>query len=174
MGIEFLPVDITSKPDIEIRRLTLEEIRTLEPIFRAQGADMPNPSTSFVMAAIQDGRVIGFQVTQFRVHVDPMWIEKGQSAVWTRIIKATEEEIAKACPGGATDVYVFVPPGRLDGLAKVAGMQPEPWVVWSKRIIGVDVDVDVDVKSDKDNGVVNIEDRRRSAFLDSDSELPLM
>lgn len=139
--LEFLPppIEPATPHELEVRILTTEEIQTLEPVFTEQGVELPNPSTSFIMGAVCDGKVVGFLVTQLRIHSEPMHIEPGFEHVLSRLIHQTEGVIAQRV--GTVDVFLFAPAGRVARLAQMAGMRTEPWVVMSKRVVGMAPDL---------------------------------
>lgn len=133
--IDLLPLPKAPELQHEIRILTADEISTLRPIFEEQGAELPDPTTSFIMGAIEpDGHVAAFLVTQLRVHSEPMWIEPGHEGVFRRLVRMTEKTISERLPF-PVDVFLFAPPGKITELAQLAGLRVEPWNVMSKRVV---------------------------------------
>jgi GNAT superfamily N-acetyltransferase len=120
----------------DVRILSSEEIQSLHPIFEKYGADLPDPANSFIVGAVgEDGEIVGFQVTQMRVHVDPLHLKKGVGEhLYSRLIHETERLIEEKAQS-PVDVFVFAPEGRISRLAERSGMKPEPWRVLSKRIV---------------------------------------
>ena len=133
MDLDFLPPPSKPEGSEEIRVLTAEEIQTVEPVFKATGNSLPDPTTSCFVGAVRDGKVLGFIVLQVKLHAEPMWIEEGHSDLFLPIAKAAESVIITRT-GGAW-VYLFAPAGRISQLAQSMGMQIEPYVVMSKLVV---------------------------------------
>jgi len=118
------------------RLLTPEEVATLAPIFAERGATLPAPEHSFFVGTVDDqGAVTSFLVVQLRVHAEPLWIKPGNERVFRGLVTTAEEILAERVQG-AVEVYLFAPAGKVARMAEVAGMQMEPWVVYSKRVEG--------------------------------------
>lgn len=155
MAIEFLPVPVVEKkpelkaeapvvaapaePVVDVHILNPEELDQIRPIFAANGVPMPNPETSFVMGAVEDGKVVGFLVTHLAVHTEPLHFSKGYEHLVSRVIHKTEDMIAERC--GSVLVYSFVLPGKMVALGQSFGMKPEPWIVMSKYVQAADPEV---------------------------------
>ena len=133
MAIDMLPKPTEQKVSNDsIRLLTPEEIKSVEHIFTAQGASLPNPSVSVFIGAVKDGKVLGFLVLQLKLHAEPMYIEDGHSDLFLPLVSAAESHILKTT--GPQWVYLFAPAGKVAQLATKIGMQVEPWVVLSKLV----------------------------------------
>lgn len=124
------PAHSTGEP--EIRELTPEEIQTLEPDFRAEGASLPDLKTATAFGVILDGKIVGYCFAQLKLHVEPTKIEKGYSHLFGRLMRRMEEILYAKC--GPVWTYAFVKPGRMAALAESRGMVAEPWCVMSKQI----------------------------------------
>jgi hypothetical protein len=134
MKIDFLPPPNMKVPGTdEIRIMTPEEIALEEPIFAATGNPLPHPSSSVFFGVFRGGKRVAFVVLQTRVHVEPLYIEEGHSAVLPSLLKYVEEYILRQA--GPMWVYAFTPAGRITQLARSFGMQMEPWVVMSKLVM---------------------------------------
>jgi hypothetical protein len=131
--IEFLPP--TDPESEQFRVLTPEEVESLRPIFEANSAELPDMSVSTFVGCVKDGEIIGFIVLQIKLHAEPMWIKDGQSQIFSRLVNTAENVIITQC--GPQWVYLFCPAGRVSQLASAAGMQAEPWVVFSKLVTHV-------------------------------------
>lgn len=128
------PIPVPQKPGArEIRVLTPEEISTISHIFTEHGTVVPDPSVATFVGAVQDGKVLGFLVLQAKLHAEPMYLEPGQSHLFTSIVRAAEGVILKNL--GPQWVYLFSPAGRVSQMAATMGMQPEPFVVMSKLVM---------------------------------------
>lgn len=130
MAIE--PIKVPAVPGTrEIRELTPEEIQSVAHIFTENGTVVPDPAT--FVGAVQDGKVLGFLVLQPKLHAEPLWIEPGQSHLFTSIVKEAERVILRKC--GPQWTYLFAPAGRVSQMATAMGMQVEPFVVMSKLVM---------------------------------------
>lgn len=120
---------------LDVRPLSVEECKALEPIFAERGVELPDPRWSTIIGCVTDGKVTNnFLVVQLRIHAEPMHLE--DENLIHRIVSVAEEYIARKC--GTVDVFLFAPAGRIARLAQLAGdMRVEPWVVLSKRVEGV-------------------------------------
>lgn len=114
-----------------IRELTREEIESLRPDFEARGGELPKPEESTAIGIIDNGKIVGYQFLQLRLHAQPTKIEEGYSHLFSALCRKSEEIIlAKA---GSQWVYVFAPE-ELVPLAESRGMFKEPWIVMSKLV----------------------------------------
>jgi hypothetical protein len=129
-SVPLLPVD--GEPKTIYRELTSDEIATVEHVFAATGNPLPDPAISTFVGAIEDGKVIGFLVIQLKLHAEPMWIESGRSEVFTSLVTQAERMILQKA--GPQYVYLFAPAGRVSQLAQTAGMQLEPFCIFSKLV----------------------------------------
>ena len=135
--IEFLPppqidaAPVESK-SYEVRALTDDEAKVLEPIFTKQGVEIPKAPYATIIGAIENGKVTeNFIVVQYRVHAEPMNLV--DSNLIHRLVGAAEDYIARRI--GTCPVFVFAPAGKVARLAQQAGgMAVEPWVVMSKWV----------------------------------------
>ncbi len=132
------PISLPKPPGTrEIRELTPEEIQSVAHIFAENGTVVPEPAT--FVGAVQDGKVLGFLVLQPKLHAEPLWIEPGQSHLFTGIVKEAEKVILRKC--GPQWCYLFTPTvqpvqlGRISQMATAMGMQLEPYVVMSKLVM---------------------------------------
>ena len=141
MKIDMLPPPVLSNPlkraepakaEIEYRELTPTEIATVEHVFMAAGAVLPDPRFSTFVGAVQGDKVLGFIVLQLRLHAEPMWIEGGHSDLFQPIIKQAEATVLAR--SGPQWVYLFTPAGRTTQLAASMGCKLEPWCVMSKLV----------------------------------------
>lgn len=132
--LEFLPVQSTSSisdKKLDVRVLTPGEVATLQPDFEMAGAIIPDPAASFAVGAMDgQGKVVAFLFFQLQIHAEPLKIEHGNEAIFSRLIDVGEKELVSRC--GPRLVYAFTPAGKVTKLAQLAGMQIEPWVVMSK------------------------------------------
>ncbi len=117
----------------EIRELTVEEIQTLAPIFVENGTELPDLRTATFVGAVQDKVVLGFVVLQAKLHAEPMWIQPGQSQLFTPIVREAEKVILRKA--GPQYVYLFTPAGRITQMAASMGLRPEPFVIMSKLVM---------------------------------------
>lgn len=119
-----------------IRELTIEECKQLEPIFHAQGVELPDPATSTIIGAIDEmGKVTeNFIVGQLRLHTEPLVLQPGCEHLFRPLAKALYDKIATSV--GTVDVYLFAPDGKVAQMAEVMGMDREPWAVYSTRVYG--------------------------------------
>lgn len=119
-----------------VRELTVEECKLLEPIFHAQGVELPDPATSTIIGAIdQDGKVTeNFIVGQLRLHTEPLVLQPGCEHLFRPLARALYDKIATSV--GTVDVYLFAPDGKVAQMAEVMGMDKEPWAVYSTRVYG--------------------------------------
>lgn len=115
-----------------VRLLTDAEIATLEPIFREQGAVLPDPAISCIVGVVEDEKVVAFIVLQLKLHAQPVWIEQGKSGLFESLVHGAEKIILERT--GPQRVYLFTLEGRLTEMAVAMGMQVEPWVVSSKYV----------------------------------------
>lgn len=121
-----------TKKGVEYRELTPEEVSTLEPIFAERNVPMPDPAWSTFTGCVKDGEVLGFLVTQVKIHAEPMWIKEGHSSIFKSLVSATEKTVLRKV--GPAWVYLFAPPGNVTELAQAMGMTLEPWSVLSKLV----------------------------------------
>lgn len=119
-----------------IRELTVEECKLLEPIFHAQGVELPDPATSTIIGAIDEaGKVTeNFIVGQLRLHTEPLVLQPGCGHLFRPLARALYDKIATSV--GTVDVYLFAPDGKVAQMAEVMGMDKEPWAVYSTRVYG--------------------------------------
>lgn len=132
--IEPLRFGPAPKPDpekIEIRILTDGEVASLAPDFAAEGAPMPTPPYTAV-GIVADGKIVGYQFLQLKVHVQPTKINKGYAHMFKALCRKTEDVLKERV--GSVWTYVFTKPGRMAALAESVGMEVEPWVVMSKFV----------------------------------------
>jgi len=134
--IEMLPPPIateTPKSKDGVRELTADEIKTVEYLFTEKGHPLPNPNESTFVGYIREGKVIGFIVLQIKLHAEPMWIENGHSDIFSALVREAERTVLRRC--GPAWVYTFAPAGKVSQLAQAAGMQLEPWNVFSVLVM---------------------------------------
>lgn len=120
-------------PQPEIRQLTAEEYLSLAPRFEGRGHQLPSPDVATAVGIFDDGKIVGYQVLQLRLHVQPTEIDEGYANLFTALCRKSEETIFAKC--GPTWAYLFVEPDTdLHKLAASRGMTDEPWVVMSKLV----------------------------------------
>lgn len=117
----------------EIRELTTEEYLDLAGDFEKEGGVLPSPQTATAVGIFEGGRMVGYQVLQLRLHVQPTKIDKGYSRWFSALCRKSEEVIQSKI--GSAWIYVFAQPGRMAALAESQGMTVEPWVVLSKLLV---------------------------------------
>jgi hypothetical protein len=128
--IEMLPPPGGNGP--EIRQLTPEEYASLAPRFESRG--FPLPTTATATGIFDQGKMVGYQVIQVRLHAQPTEIDQGYSHLFSALCRKSEEVILQSC--GPSWVYVFVEPGDMEKLVQSRGLVQEPWTVYSKLISG--------------------------------------
>lgn len=129
--MEMLPIpESVDASGPEIRVLTDVELKSLAPRFEAHGGTVP-PDCGGVGIFV-NGLLVGFQLVQLRLHVQPTEIDTGYSHLFPALCRATEAAILARF--GPQWVYVFTTPGRMAALAESRGMVVEPWVVLSKLV----------------------------------------
>ena len=131
--IEMLPPPTPATPaSTSPRELTPAEILSLEPIFAAAGASLPDPAISTFVGVVEDGVVQAFGVLQFKLHAEPLWVAEHRSDLFLPLIREMEQTILRKV--GSQWVYTFAPAGKVSRLAELNGMSLEPFVVWSKLV----------------------------------------
>lgn len=60
---------------IEYGFVSPEDYPILEPIFKAYGGQVPDPTISRIAIASFNGEIIGFYCLQLIAHAEPMWIK---------------------------------------------------------------------------------------------------
>lgn len=116
-----------------VRVLSVEETEQLAPIFEAQKVSLPDPAYSFIVGALKDGKVTNnFLVAQLRLHAEPLHLEAGSEHLFRLLVRTMYKEIAERL--GTTDVYLFAPDGMVSKMAETAGMEREPWNVYSTTV----------------------------------------
>src|ERR1700723_3094757 len=70
---------------------------------------------------------------QIKLHAEPMWIENGHSDIFSALVREAERTVLRRC--GPAWVYTFAPAGKVSQLAQAAGMQLEPWNVFSVLVM---------------------------------------
>jgi len=135
MDLELLPPPglVPPQSKLEHRLLTEDEVNQyVRPQFESRGHPLPNPA--MFIGIIRNGEPTGSFITiQYRIHVDPMVINSGDEASLSRLAHAAEALVLERC-GPMTPVYIFAPSGNPAELAKLFGMQAEPWTVFSKYV----------------------------------------
>jgi hypothetical protein len=128
--LELLPPPVNDGP--EIRPLTTEEYLSLKPRFTDRGYDLPDPSVSTAVGIFDDGKMVGYQVLQLRLHAQPTEIDSGYSHLFSALCRKSEETIAERV--GQAWVYVFVESEETAKLAESRGLIKEPYMVYSKFV----------------------------------------
>lgn len=117
----------------EMRVLTPTEVLELQPVFEQAGAVTPDPSVSFVVGILEDGKVTNsFLVVQATLHAEPMHIEPRHRMFVKSMGHFAENEIISRV--GVANVFLFAPEGDVAELAKAFGFKVEPWRVLSKTV----------------------------------------
>lgn len=128
--MEMLPPPGQDGP--EIRLLTPDEYLGLAPRFESRGFTLPSPASSTAVGIFDDGKMVGYQVLQLRLHAQPTEIDPHYANLFSALCRKSEEIILQRC--GPTWVYVFVEPGDMEKLAESRGLVKEPWIVYSKLV----------------------------------------
>lgn len=127
LDLSLPPIRRVPKSDTEFRVLTLDEIKEfIEPIFTKNAALIPSPESSFFFGAVRDGRVLGWITVQSVIHVEPMYVEPGESALLPRIVSGAKDEVFRVL--GQCKVYLTAEDDRVIRLAEYIGMTREPGV----------------------------------------------
>jgi|SRR5579863_340570 len=138
--LELPPTPIDDVP-VEYRILTPEEIKQIEPVFKAQGSPLPDPGLSTFVGAILAGKVIGFAVLQLRLHAGPWWVEEGYSAIFKPLAMAAERTILERT--GPQWVFLFTADERLIKLAQAMGMKADPGAQVLTKLVAPEIPVRV-------------------------------
>lgn len=128
--MDMLPLPGPAGP--EIRPLTPEEYLSLAPRFTERGHPLPDPSVATGVGIFDDGKMVGYQVLQLRLHAQPTEIEPGYSHLFSALCRKSEQVVTERV--GSAWVYVFVEPGDMEKLAESRGLTREPWIVYSKLV----------------------------------------
>jgi hypothetical protein len=175
----------SSVPIIEFRELAPDEIRSIEPVFRANNRTLPDPRTSKIIGAIQGSSVLAFVTLETYVH-SGTWIGPGHSQLFPRLASAAGQALLSAA--GPQWVYVITSNDRVAELARAIGFLPEPGRVLVKLVapeIPGKPTLDLLSEAPKVNGQVQIPhdpvpvdpdaelDRRMRAALLLDQESPI-
>lgn len=142
-AMDFLPIPEGAEPQMsdgpvqavstEIRVLTPEEMKELQPVFGRAGADVPDPSVGFIVGLVEDGKPTeSFITVQGVVHAEPLNLEPRHRMFLKSLAHAAEREIVSRI--GICNVFLFAPPGDVKQLAEAFGMREEPWAVMSKVV----------------------------------------
>lgn len=115
-----------------VRILTQEEVQSLAPIFAEHGDVLPDPSTSFFVGSVADGKVVGFIAVQLKIHAEPMWLDSGAEHLFRPLVREVERVIVERC--GSAEVYLFAPEGKITRLAEIAGMEKMPFNAMVKNV----------------------------------------
>lgn len=117
----------------EMRVLSPAETQQLQPVFEQAGAVVPDPSVSFIIGILEDGKVTNsFLTIQACLHGEPLNIEPRHRMYLKSLVHFAENEIMSRI--GVANVFVFAPPGEVKKLAETFGWQEEPWRVLSKTV----------------------------------------
>ena len=128
--MEFLPDPPKATTGVEIRVLTLEEVK---PLLESLGQNLPAiPNLAGYVGEVVDGRIVSFIQIDLRPHV-AMWVEPGHGASIPRLVKAAESQILSVL--GPQHVYCMTPKGRVGKLAEVMGMHKQPWETYTKLVV---------------------------------------
>lgn len=123
----------TKEKKVEMRILTPQEALQLAPIFERAGAVVPDPSVSFIIAIIEDGKLTNsFLTIQAVLHGEPMNIEPRHRMYIKSMVHYAENEVVSRA--GVQNVFIFAPEGEVKKLAEMFGWTEEPWKVLSKRV----------------------------------------
>ncbi len=118
---------------VEMRVLTPSEVIELQPVFEKAGAVTPDPSVSFVVGILEDGKVTdSFLVVQTTLHAEPLHLLPKHRPYLRAMAHFAENEIVSRC--GIQNVFLFAPPGDVESLAQAFGFKTEPWAVLSKTV----------------------------------------
>jgi hypothetical protein len=119
---------------LQYRILPVEEWSRLAEIRDHLPGPIPdNPyQSSCAVAEDEEGRILGFMFVQLQFHLEPLFIHpSGRGRVNFITLRNTiTQEMANDCP-----YYVFTPNPRVGKMAKVAGLERQPYRVW-KGIVG--------------------------------------
>lgn len=118
---------------IEVRLLRPEEWSFLFPIFDAEGAKVPSPTTSFVAAAFDGPDLVGFWVAQAMIHAGPLWIrpDRRGSGLWRKLSAALEGQMTSR-PGAG--YYSFSAEPKVEAIFQKLGYREMPYKVWAKEV----------------------------------------
>jgi hypothetical protein len=115
--------------------LAPERYSELEPIFEEYGGTLPNPDTSYVIVAEEDGEILAFWVVQAQVHIEPFWVSpaaRGRSGLFAK--QMIPHILAALKADGAEEFFAFAPDDAIfDYLARL-GLEPLPWVVFRGQV----------------------------------------
>ena len=117
----------------EMRILTPEECQQLAPVFERAGAVLPDPSCSFIVGILEDGKPTeSFLTIQAVLHGEPLHIEPRHRMYLKSMVHFAENEVVSRA--GVQNVFMFVPEGQTKELAKAFGWQEESWRILSKAV----------------------------------------
>ena len=112
------------------RLLPPSEWDVLSARFATYGGRLPDPRTSQIAVAEEDGVIVGFLVLQFVPHLEPLWIDEAHrgKVYWPKLQRLLEDHL------DAGDYFVFAPTDRMAELADAAGLEALPWTLYKGTV----------------------------------------
>lgn len=110
---------------ITFRDLPPEEWYKLAPQFKGK-SELPAPEYASIVVAERGVEIVGFVVTQFALHVEPLWVAPAERG--TKLWKPLLEHAMKAMPPG-THFYGFNAHKGTEKIAETMGFTRHPWTV---------------------------------------------
>ena len=116
-----------------MRILTPEECQQLAPVFERAGAVLPDPSCSFIVGILEDGKPTeSFLTIQACIHGEPLNILPKHRMYLKSMVHYAENQVIQRV--GSANVFMFVPEGQTKELAKAFGWKEEEWRILSKTV----------------------------------------
>lgn len=107
------------------RFLYRKEWPLVEPVFKEYGGTLP--VTGMIVAAEDEGHIVGFQALQPVMHVEPIWVKEEYRG---RVnIMELNKTLTGPLPVGF-EYYAFVPDRKIGLLAGNCGLKKLDWEVW--------------------------------------------
>ena len=117
-----------------IREVHLDEWPQLEEVFKAEGGNLPHPTTANVMGAFDaEGKLIGFWCFQLSYHAGPLWIhpEHRGTKLWQKI---HEKLCSWLSTTSVSSFYSFSGQSKVESIFKQLGYKDLGYKVWTKEI----------------------------------------
>ncbi len=98
--------------NITVKMLEPSEWYLLEEFCAKEGIRAPSPDFGWVVAGIEDGRIVGVVVAQMQIHTEPIWIEKEYQGkgLKEQMMDLMEMKIDEASVTKGQTIHVYAEP----------------------------------------------------------------
>lgn len=126
--------------NITVRMLTPNEYHLAEEFCQKEGIECPHPEFSYIVAAIDEGRVVGIVVTQMLIHTEPIWIQKEYQGrgIKEKLMDLMEDRIDESAIMIGKPVHVYAEPTNVaaEKICRIRGFTQSARKFWTKIYSG--------------------------------------